>query len=99
MKKASFLLITLLFTLNTNAETIQCVNILLKSKQYSNNVLSEMKKTNPNFCIIADNLEQQLNWLGSADKYCTDKFSIDAAHGVIRKLSPMLLNATIKCGH
>jgi len=99
MKKSLFILLTFLFSSNLYAESMQCVSVLLKAKQYSNVVLNEIKKEKPNFCIIADNLEQQLNWLGSVDKYCSDEINIAMAHKMIAQFSPILLNATIKCGH
>jgi exoribonuclease II len=81
------------------AETMQCVMVLNKAQYYSNLVQSELHKSKVDYCNIADYLEQQLNWLGSAEKYCTDYSNIQIAKKIIRQLSPILVQASIKCGH
>jgi len=73
--------------------------VLNKAQYYSNLVQDELKKSNPDYCVIADNLEQQLNWLGSVDKYCLNAGNIDMAHKIIRQLSPVLMQSTVRCGH
>lgn len=81
------------------AETLQCNAVLLKAKYYSDRAVSELKKSNPDYCIVADNLEQQLNWLGSAKRYCSNPDNVRAANELIVKLTPALMTATQKCGH